>query len=205
MVRFLTRKALRLVIIFYVGFLFFCSPVFGTTYVFQSPGQPGEEGVLTGSITFDPDAVRESLEKNDDSVFGGTSLSLEDLGKNSNFSFAYTSPHSGVKHSEDTICNRYIYDLDNGLPENQKIGGKEGPFFDFVDAFTLYSIDFTSCVGKKGDIDSSISDRDYKVVYSELESQFNRLKLVEQNAVSEKPPIFMRKLPINLKLVPDKA
>ncbi|MEM9215590.1 MAG: hypothetical protein AAGD25_14755 [Cyanobacteria bacterium P01_F01_bin.150] len=183
------------------AFLIACGSASATVYSFQSPGTPGEEGVLSGSVSFDPDAVRQSLEKNLNANRGVPgSLRLDEMGNNTTFSFEYVSPYSGVKHSEDTICNRNIYDLDNGLPGNQVIGGKEGPFFDFNDYYDLVSVDFRSCVGKKGDITSEISERDTKLAYSELESQFNQLKLIEEDYGGGKPGRFRKKLPLELNL-----
>ncbi|NEP18506.1 MAG: hypothetical protein F6J97_16660 [Leptolyngbya sp. SIO4C1] len=199
MIRSFQAKIVFLVITFCLAFLFCNKPALATTYSFQSPGIPGQEGVLTGSVTFDPDAVRDALE-NSNRDRGVKALLLEDLGENSSFSFEYVSPHSGIEHSEATICSRNIYDLDNGLSGNEAIGGQEGPFFDFSNALELVSIDFRSCVGNKGDINSSISDRDPQVVFSELESQFNRLKLVEEDYNGSKPGLFKKRLPIKFSL-----
>ena len=106
-----------------------------------------------------------------------------------------------MRHSEKTICDRNIYDLNNGLEGNDVIGGKEGPFFDFNDYSDLVSIDLRSCIGEKNNFGaSSISDRDPKVAYSELELQFNRLLLVESDYSGIKPGRFKRKLPVEVNL-----
>ena len=183
-----------------LGFVIWYEPAFAITYSFQSPGTPGQEGVLAGSVTYDPDVVRKSL-KNVSANRGVSGvLNLEELGEGSEFSFEYISPHSGVKHSEQTICDRNIYDLNNGLEGNDVIGGKEGPFFDFNDYSDLVSVDFRSCVGDVNTLDSSISDRDPQVAYSELESQFNRLLLVESDYSGTKPGRFKKKLPLKFNL-----
>ena len=182
-------------------FLLWQLPASAITYSFQSPGVPVEEGVLTGTVTYDLDIVRESLKNitSDRGVSGA--LNLEELGEGSEFSFEYISPHSGVRHSEKTICDRNIYDLNNGLEGNEVIGGKEGPFFDFNDYSDLVSIDLRSCIGEKNNFGaSSISDRDPKVAYSELELQFNRLLLVESDYSGIKPGRFKRKLPVEVNL-----
>ena len=201
MVQKFLKKFIPLVTTLCLVFLVYCSPVLATTYSFQSPGTPGEEGVLSGSVTYDAVTVRKSLERNVRAGRGVPgSLTLEELGENTAFSFEYISPHSGVKHSEDTICFRNIYDLNNGLPGNEIIGAKEGPFFDFNDYSDLVSVDFRSCVGNKGDVRSSISDRDTQIAFSELESQFNQLKLVEEDYGGGKPGRFRKKLPLVVKL-----
>ncbi|MEM9002147.1 MAG: hypothetical protein AAGE59_01345 [Cyanobacteria bacterium P01_F01_bin.86] len=199
MIRFFSKKIVLWVVIPCLGILFWCEPAFATTYFFQSPGTPGQEGILTGYVTFDYDAVRDSLD-NIQRNRGVRALLLEDLGENSDFSFEYISPHSGVRHSEDTICTRNIYDLDNGLSGNEVIGGQEGPFFDFSDSLELVSVDFRSCVGNKGDVNSSISERDPQVAFSELESQFNQLKLIEEDYAGGKPGLFKKRLSIKFKL-----
>ncbi|MDB9527184.1 hypothetical protein PN498_14380 [Oscillatoria sp. CS-180] len=195
-------RVILLAAVLCLGFIFCCEPVFATTYSFQSPGTPGQEGVLSGSVTYDPDAVRDSLKK---ITFnrGARALVLDDLGKNGEFSFEYISPHSGVKHSEETICTRNIYDLDNGLSGNEVIGGKEGPFFDFSDSLELVSVDFRSCVGSKGDVNASISERDPQVAFSELESQFNQLKFNEEDYAGGKPGLFKKRLTIKYTLEDD--
>lgn len=198
MIHFLERVALS-TIIFCLSFLIFYEPAFATTVAFQSPGVPGQEGVLTGSVTYDPNSVRDALNKIESSGGLPGVLSLNELGAGSDFSFEYTSPHSGVKHSVDTICARNIYDLNNGLPENEVLGGKEGPFFDFSDNFELASVDFRSCVGSYGDSNSSISDRDPRVVFSELESQYNQLKLVENDYGGIRSKIFTQRVGIDFK------
>lgn len=194
------RKTVFLAVTFCLSLLLCDQPAFATTYSFQSPGSPGQEGVLTGSVTYDSNAVRKSIEKSasDRGVVG--TLTLEELGENSNFSFEYISPHSGVKHSKDTICPRNIYDLDNGLPGNEVIGAKDGPFFDFSNSFDLVAIDFRSCVGEKGNINSFISDRDPEVAFSELESQFNQLKLIESDYSGSKPGRFKKRFSLKFKL-----
>ncbi|MEM7064305.1 MAG: hypothetical protein AAF572_14210 [Cyanobacteria bacterium P01_B01_bin.77] len=156
---------------------------------------------MTGSVTYDVDVAREALKNmtSDRGVSGV--LNLEELGEGSEFSFEYISPHSGIKHSEQTICDRKIYDLNNGLEGNDVIGGKEGPFFDFNGYSDLESVDFRSCVGDKNEFGvSSISDRDPQVSYSELESQFNRLLLVESDYSGIKPGRYKKKLSVKFKL-----
>lgn len=200
MIQFFSKRLALLAVAFCLSFLLCYGSAFAVTYSFQSPGTPGEEGVLTGSVTYNPNTVSESLENiaPNRGVAGG--LLLEELGEDSEFSFEYVSPYSGVKHSEDTICFRNIYDLDNGLPGNDVIGAKEGPFFDFNDSLDLVSIDFRSCVGDKGDVSSSISDRDPQLAFSELESQFNQLRLIEEDYSGSKPGRFRKKLPLKFKL-----
>ena len=200
MIQFFSRKLALVIVAFCLSFLFYYEPAFATTYSFQSPGTPGQEGVLTGSVIYNPDTVRKSIENIPPNRGLAGGLKLNELGGDGKFSFEYVSPYSGVKHSEDTICSRNIYDVNSGLPGDEVIGDKEGPFFDFSDTFDLISIDFRSCVGKKGDVNSSISDRDPLLAFSELESQFNQLKLVEEDYSGSKPGRFKKRLPIKVKL-----
>ena len=193
---FFIEKIVLSSIVFCLSLLLFYEPVFATTVSFQSLGVSGREGVLTGSVTYDPDAVRDAINSIDSAGGLPGVLSLNDLGDGSDFSFEYISPHSGVKHSIDTICDRNIYDLNNGLPDNEVIGGKEGPFFDFSDTLKLVSVDFRSCVGTYGDPNSSISDRDPRVVFSDLESQYNRLKLVENDYGGIRSKIYTQRVEI---------
>lgn len=183
------------------NFMLWQLPALAITYSLHSPGAPGEEGVLTGTVTYDLDVVRESLKNVTSNRGVSGALNMEEMGSGSEFSFEYISPHSGVKHSESTICERNIYDLNNGLEGNEVFGGKEGPFFDFNDYSDLVSVDFRSCVGDKNNFDaSSISKRDPKIVYSELELQFNRLLLVESDYSGTKPGRFKKKLPVTVDL-----
>ncbi|MEM1241356.1 MAG: hypothetical protein AAGI45_16070 [Cyanobacteria bacterium P01_H01_bin.26] len=184
-----------------LSFLLWYEPAFAITYSFQSPGTPGQEGVLMGSVTYDLEIARKALENMTSNRGTSGVLNLEELGEGSEFSFEYVSPHSGVRHSEQTICDRNIYDLNNGLEGNDVIGGKEGPFFDFNGYSDLVSVDFKSCVGNKNEFGvSSISERDPQVAYSELESQFNQLLLVESDYSGIKPGRFKKKLPIKFNL-----
>ncbi|MEM9482073.1 MAG: hypothetical protein AAGA83_00115 [Cyanobacteria bacterium P01_F01_bin.116] len=195
------KQLLLLAVTVCLSFGLWYGPALAITYSFQSPGTPGQEGVLTGHVTYELDVVRDSLKEMSDNRGVAGVLNLEELGEGSDFSFEYVSPHSGVKHSEETICDRNIYDLNNGLEGNDVIGGKEGPFFDFNDYSDLVSIDFRSCVGDKNTFGlSSISERDPQVAYSELESQFNRLLLVESDYSGIKPGRFKKKLPIKVDL-----
>jgi len=195
MVQFFFKKVASLAVVFSLSFLLFNSSALATTYSFKSPGTPGEEGVFIGSVTYDSNAVREYL-NNTDMLRG---LLLEELGEGSKFSFEYISPHSGVKHSQDTICARNIYDLDNGLPGNEILGDVEGPYFNFDSPLDLASIDFRSCVG--GDeVNSSISDRDVEVAYSELSSVFNELNLKETTYTRSKPGLYRQRFKLKFEL-----
>jgi len=199
MVQLFFKKIASLAIALCLSFLLCHGSALAAIYSFKSPGTPGEEGVLIGSITYDPDVVRESLNKIEPNKGMSRGLVLQELGKDSKFSFEYISPHSGIKHSQDTICVRNIYDLDNGLPENEVLGGFEGPYFNFSSPLDLESIDFRSCVGK-GDISSSISERDTEIAFSELESLFNQLKIMETTYTRSKPGRFRKKFHLEFKL-----
>ncbi|WP_299488698.1 hypothetical protein [Acaryochloris sp. IP29b_bin.137] len=176
-----------------LGLLMMTQSVWATTYSFKSAGNIGDEGVISGTVTYDKDQVVNALNSGKDLEGLMGSLTLADLGKNATFSFEYTSPHTGVKHTEQTICNRNIYDLDNGQEGNYSIGGQEGPFFSFDSGGNLYLVDFKSCVGEEGGLASSISKRDPKIAYSELDVQFSQYKLAEYDYIGNKPPRFIQK------------
>lgn len=175
------------------GLLMMTSSAWATTYSFKSAGNLGDEGVISGKVTYDKSAVVKAFNsgKEIDGLAG--SLTLNDLGKDAKFSFEYISPHTGVKHTEETICNRNIYDLDNGQEGNYSIGGQDGPFFSFDSGGNLYLVDFRSCVGDEGGLDTSISKRDPKIAYSELDVQFSQYKLAEYDYIGNKPPRFTQK------------
>lgn len=176
-----------------IGLFMFTSPVWATTYSFQSAGNIGDEGVISGKVQYDRDTVAQALESGKDLEGLMGSLTFEDLGKDATFSFEYISPHTGVRHTEDTICNRNIYDLDNGQEGNYSIGGQEGPFFSFDGGGNLYLVDFKSCIGEEGGLATSISKRDPKIAYSELDVQFSQFKLAEFDYIGNKPPRFIQK------------
>jgi len=54
-------------------------------------------------------------------------------------------------------------------------------------------VDFKSCVGEEGGLASSISNRDPKIAYSELDVQFSQYKLAEFDYIGNKPPRFIQK------------
>lgn len=176
-----------------LGVLMMTSPVWATTYSFKSAGNIGDEGVISGTVQYDKDAVVKALDSGKDLEGMRGSLILEDLGKNANFSFEYTSPHTGVLHTEASVCDRNIYDLDNGLEGNYAIGGQDGPFFSFDGGGNLYLVDFKSCIGEEGGLATSISKRDPKIAYSELDVQFSQFKLAEFDYIGNKPPRFTQK------------
>lgn len=176
-----------------LGLLMMTHSAWATAYSFKSAGNIGDEGVISGKVTYDKDVVVDALNSGKDLEGLMGSLTLADLGKNATFSFEYTSPHTGVRHTEQTICNRNIYDLDNGQAGNYSIGGQEGPFFSFDSGGNLYLVDFKSCVGEEGGLASSISKRDPKIAYSELDVQFSQYKLAEYDYIGNKPPRFTQK------------
>ncbi|NJM67574.1 MAG: hypothetical protein HC851_18840 [Acaryochloris sp. RU_4_1] len=176
-----------------LGLLMLTSPAWATTYSFSSAGNIGDEGVISGKVMYDKDVVINALNSGKDLEGLSGSLTLEDLGKNASFTFEYISPHTGVRHTEKTICDRNIYDLDNGQAGNYSIGGKEGPFFSFDGGGNLYLVDFKSCIGEEGGLSTSISKRDPKIAYSELDVQFSQYKLAEFDYIGNKPPRFTQK------------
>jgi len=97
-----------------LGLLMMTNSAWATTYSFKSAGNIGDEGVISGKITYDKDTVVDALISGKDLEGLMGSLTINNLGKEAKFSFEYISPHTGVKHTEETICNRNIYDLDNG-------------------------------------------------------------------------------------------
>lgn len=176
-----------------LGLLMMTSSAWATTYSFKSAGNIEDEGVISGKVTYNKDVVIDALNSGKDLEGLAGSLTLNDLGKDAKFSFEYISPHTGVKHTEASICNRNIYDLDNGQEGNYSIGGQEGPFFSFDGGGNLYLVDFKSCVGEEGGLTSSISKRDPKIAYSELDVQFSQYKLAEYDYIGNKPPRFTQK------------
>ena len=176
-----------------LGLLMMTTPVWATTYSFKSAGNIGDEGVISGKVQYDKEAVVQALNSGKDLEGLRGSLTFDNLGKNALFAFEYISPHTGVRHTEETICNRNIYDLDNGQEGNYSIGGQDGPFFSFDDAGNLYLVDFKSCIGEEGGLALSISKRDPKIAYSELEVTFSQYKLAEFDYIGNKPPRFIQK------------
>lgn len=177
----------------FLGLLIMTNAAWATTYSFKSAGNIGNEGVISGKVTYEKDVVVDALNTGKDLEGLMGSLTINDLGKDARFSFEYISPHTGVKHTEETICNRNIYDLDNGQDGNYSIGGQDGPFFSFDSGGNLYLVDFKSCVGEEGGLASSISKRDPKIAYSELDVQFSQYKLAEFDYIGNKPPRFIQK------------
>ena len=175
------------------------TPVMATTFSFKSPGKPGTEGVFTGKLIYDKDAVNLALSNTQNT---GNSLTLEDLGENREFKFEYISPYSGVKHTEQTICQRNIgEDINNSINPNPSFTDKEGPFFQFNPNGDLASFNLISCVGDRGNISSSISDRDSSVAYSELQIIFGRALLIDADYTGIKSGRrYTKKLPISIKL-----
>ncbi|MEM8828041.1 MAG: hypothetical protein AAGE96_01625 [Cyanobacteria bacterium P01_G01_bin.19] len=169
-----------------------------TTFSFKSPGKQGNEGVFSGKITYDRDAVELSLR---DSQKETNSLTLEQLGKDSEFTFEYISPYSGVKHSQDTICERDIGgDINNSDKPDLSFVDKEGPFFQFDSPEDLASFNLISCVGNRGELDSEISDRDLSVAFSELQIIFGQARLIDADYTGVKSGRrYTKKFPIYIK------
>ncbi|MEM9274715.1 MAG: hypothetical protein AAGA80_17400 [Cyanobacteria bacterium P01_F01_bin.143] len=173
------------------------APVMATTFYFKSPGEPGLEGVFTGKLVYDKDAVNIALS---DSTTPGSSLTLGDLGEDYEFQFEYISPYSGVMHTEESICGRDIgEDINNSGNPNVSFRKKEGPFFQFNVNGDLASFNLISCVGDRGDLYSSISDRDRSVAYSELQIVFNRALFIDADYTGIKSGRrYTKKFPISV-------
>lgn len=194
MVRFLTILLIALV---YSGLINITS-VNATTFTFKSPGKPGNEGVLTGKVTYNKDAVALALDKIQKKA---NSLSLRELGEESKFEFEYISPYSGVKHSQETICDRNIgEDINNSDQPDLAFENKEGPFFQFDSPEDLAAFNLISCVGERGKLDSSISERDLSVAFSELQIIFGQARLIDADYTGTKSGRrFTRKFPLYIK------
>ena len=178
------------------------APVVATTFSLKSPGKPGTEGVLTGKLIYDKDAVNIALNNPQNT---GNSLTLKDLGKNREFQFEYISPYSGVKHTEKTICQRNIgEDINNSINPNPSFTDKEGPFFQFNPNGDLASFNLVSYVGDRRRINSSISERDSSVAFSELQIIFGRALLIDADYTGTKSGLrYTKKFPIYLKFEAD--
>ena len=178
-------------------------PVHATTFSFKSPGKPGNEGVLTGKITYDQDAVNLALNKPNRR---SSSLTLEELGKDPEFKFEYISPYSGVKHTEETLCDSsFANDINDTAPNSLYSSiDKRGPFFQFSTPEEVGSFYLVSCVGDSGNLDSSISERDSSVAFSELQIVFGRGLLIDANNTGIKAGrLYQKKFPINFKFESD--
>ena len=198
MIRQFIRSFVRIFFVVIFSYLFSVAPVSATTFSFHSPGESGEEGVMVGQITYDKDAVNLALNNPKNETY---SLSLEELGKNREFKFEYISPYSGVKHTENTICPRNIGDINNSDKPNISIGGKEGPFFQFNSFDELASFNFVSCVGERGKLGSSISERDKSVAFSELQVVFGQAKLIDADYGGTKSGRrYTKSFPVSLEL-----
>ena len=195
----IVKSALILLVATIFSFVINITPVMATTFSFKSPGKPGTEGVFSGKLIYDKDAVNLALSNNENQ---GNSLTLTDLGGDPEFQFEYISPYSGVKHTEQTICNRYIgEDINNSIDTDPSFREKEGPFFQFNLNDDLESFNLISCVGDRGSIGSSISDRDNSVAYSELQIVFGRALLIDADYTGIKSGRrYTKKFPINITL-----
>ncbi len=179
------------------------APVNATTFSFKSPGTPGNEGVLTGKITYDQDAVNLALNKPNRR---SSSLKLEELGKESEFKFEYISPYSGVKHTEETLCDSSFANDINDTAPNSLFSSLDtrGPFFQFSSPEEVDSLYLVSCVGDRGNLDSSISERDSTVAFSELQIVFGRALLIDANNTGTKSGrLYQKKFPIDFKFESD--
>ena len=110
----------------------------------------------------------------------------------------YVSPYSGAEHTEDSLCGKAVYDI-NGFEDVPLSGGGE-PMLVVSLGGLPESLDFSSCVGEPGKVESSISDKDSRVVVSTLDSLFGKVTVFDKDVMGN---VLYRKIqPIKFMLEP---
>lgn len=180
-------------------------PALATTLSFKTEGIARRDGILTGELTYSNESLEEAIQSADSKLKGTQQekqgatapIPLSQL-EGAQFKMSYTSPYSGVKHTESTLCGKAVYDI-NGYEETPLAGGSE-PMLILADGNVPEFIDFSSCVGRAGDVNSKVSKRDSRVVFSTADSLFGRLTVFDNDASGG---VLYRKIqPIKFTLTP---
>jgi hypothetical protein len=188
------RQVFLMILLLMLG-LITIAPAYATTLSFETTARGERDGKLTGQLVFEKTALDKAIQQSTDDRGQSQPIPISDI-EGAKFSYEYQSPYSGVKHTQETLCDRGIYDL-NGY-ETQPIEGGKDPRLVLSLGSNPNYIDFSSCIGTTGDSSSKISRRDPRLVYSSFDSWSGKMTVVEKD-VSD-TVLFKKILPIEFTL-----
>ncbi|NJM87897.1 MAG: hypothetical protein HC847_12700 [Hydrococcus sp. RU_2_2] len=180
----------------------FCSialiaPVSAMTLSFKTEGVASRDGMLTGQLIFDQAALEKVKTEASEGQGLDEPIPLSQI-KDAEFKFKYTSPYSGVEHTEANLCGKKIRDI-GGYEKDALSGGGEPMLVLSLGGLPEF-IDFSSCIGDKGSVSSKISRRDRKLASSTVDSLFGKLSVFEQDVMGN---VIYRKIqPIKFTIEP---
>ncbi|MEM9091463.1 MAG: hypothetical protein AAGC93_22325 [Cyanobacteria bacterium P01_F01_bin.53] len=177
-------------------------PASAATFSFKTEGNIRRDGLLTGELVYSDESLQKAIQAASDASDkerrGATApIPLSKL-EGAQFKMSYTSPYSGLEHTEKTLCGKEVYDI-NGYEESPLAGNME-PMLVLAGGDVPEFIDFSSCVGSSGDVTTSISKRDSRIAFSTADSLFGRLTVFDKDASGG---VLYRKIqPIKFSLKP---
>ncbi|NEP05049.1 MULTISPECIES: hypothetical protein [Okeania] len=154
------------------------------------------DGLLTGQLIFSDTALQEALREMSDQQGLGEPIPLSRI-EGAKFTFKYVSPYSGAEHTEETLCDKKVYDISEfqdipltggGEPTLALSGGQ--PEF----------VDFSSCIEKLSSVSSKISSVDSRVFSSTVDSLFGKLNVYDKDEMGY--VLYKRVRPIKFVLKP---
>ncbi|MEM6452118.1 MAG: hypothetical protein AAF703_17615 [Cyanobacteria bacterium P01_D01_bin.105] len=160
------------------------SPAFSATLSFETQGNARRDGLLTGELVYSEKALQEAirgleLEKPKSQQGATAPIPLSKL-EGAMFKMTYTSPYSGLEHTEKTLCGKEVYDI-NGYEETPLSGNSE-PLLVLSGVGIPEYIDFSSCISSVGNVNTSLSKRDSRVAISTVDSLFSQLTIFDKDA-----------------------
>ena len=172
----LTTAAIALLLSLIVGL----APAWAMTFSFKTEGIPKRDGLLQGQVVFSETALQEAIDRTATQKSASDPIPLSEI-EGAQFTMEYVSPYSGAEHTEATLCGKAVYDI-NGFEEVPLFGGNE-PLLVVSQGGLPVSLDFSSCVGQAGSVESSISERDSRVVFSTLDSLFGKVSVFDKDVM----------------------
>ena len=193
-----TLKTLTiLAIVLLLSMLVGLSPSLAMTLSFKTEGIPKRDGLLEGRMVFSEAALQDAIDRKSTDKTVTDPIPLSEI-EGAEFTMKYVSPYSGAEHTEATLCGKAVYDI-NGFEEVPLSGGNE-PMLVVSRGGLPESLDFSSCVGQSGSVESFISERDSRVVFSTLDSLFGKVTVFDKDVMGNE--LYRKIQPIKFTLTP---
>ena len=176
--------------------------VSAVTLSFETKGNVKRDGLLTGELVYNAQALQQAIRdisaERPELQQGATAPVPLSRIEGAQFKMSYISPYSGLEHTEATLCGKEVYDI-NGYEEVPLFGNRE-PLLVLSGVGVPEYVDFSSCIGRAGDVNLSISKRDSRISYSTADSLYGRLTVFDKDASGG---VLFRKIkPIEFTLKP---
>ncbi|MEM1369708.1 MAG: hypothetical protein AAF827_18575 [Cyanobacteria bacterium P01_D01_bin.6] len=167
------------------------------TLSFKTEGIPKRDGLLEGRVVFSEAALQAAINQTSTNKSASDPIPLSAI-DGAEFTMKYVSPYSGAEHTAATLCGKAVYDI-NGFEEVPLSGGDE-PLLVVSQGGMPESLDFSSCVGQAGSVESSISEFDSRVVFSTLDSLFGKVSVFDKDIMGNE--LYRKIQPIKFTLKP---